>query len=224
MFPGACLLPSLTTSSHQPHEPITFITSITISRSPYPIPNCAMMGDSSPRRQSRPIVCDPSRSLTGVRSELGISEPPQLSALSRSRRRRRSRSLGSVGPRRPEIPCRPKQSRSTSSDTRRPLSGSDLVVLGHAPHAANIGSVTPPLPSPVPVVDEAVEAVPFDDLVAEEDELHPSSIDEAIELIKAFYASGISEPMSMKLTGDVYLDFLDACEQACHRYPFHKIR
>ncbi|KAL0631006.1 hypothetical protein Q9L58_010142 [Maublancomyces gigas] len=52
----------------------------------------------------------------------------------------------------------------------------------------------------------------------------PSTIDEAVKLIRAFYSTDVLQPMVMNLSEDLYDDFVEACEQASHGHPLYKMR
>lgn len=187
------------------------------------MPDCAVMG-VSPRRYSRPPICDPPRSAPDFRPDSRIMEPPQLSVISRSRRRRRrSVSLGSIRQPNPVIPGHPKSSRSISPCSRRPLPDSDLMVLGHIPQNSHTRIMTPPSSSQV-TVDAVVLNSPATMTTEDPDLDQPISIHEAVDRIKRFYSAGVLEPLQMKVTDELYDHFLDARETAGHSHPLYKMR
>lgn len=54
--------------------------------------------------------------------------------------------------------------------------------------------------------------------------VHPSIIEEAVAIIRAFYSADVSEPAVIRLIDNLYVDFLDACEKSCHGDPLYRMR
>lgn len=86
--------------------------------------------------------------------------------------------------------------------------------------------ITPPSP-PQPTVSDTSQMCPgmaFDVLSTAEDPEpeKPSSIRDVVARIKAFYSSGVLQPLKIKFTREIYNDFLDASKTAGH--PLFKMR
>lgn len=97
------------------------------------------------------------------------------------------------------------------------------MVLGNAPQNSHTGIMTPPSSSQV-TVDTVVLNSPATMTADDPDPDQPTSIHEAVDRIKRFYSAGVLEPFQMKVTDELYEDFLDARETAGHGHPLYKMR